>query len=233
MKNTPKRTLSQSDLKTLPASELRWLASHKCEHRHSYLEHIRCYKGKEGEPNIYYFDLETTAHRGYFWGRSYETDIIEITEYGKILSYAGKWNKDKIFCLGWIDFRKKEEAVIRQLWKDFDKADFIVAHNARKYDIRWAKTRFEFYGLPQPSPYKVLDTLLIAKKHLNLPSYSLNAIADYFGIGHKKEHEGWALWKKCIAGDKDAWRRMKDYNSQDVNLLAKVYARLAPFEKPI
>ena len=45
------------------------------------------------------------------------------------------------------------------------------------------------------------------------------------------EHEGHELWVKCMNGDKDAWKRMEDYNIQDVVLLEQLYNKLLPWIK--
>lgn len=176
-------------------------------------------------------DLETTAHRGFFWGRSFETNIIRTTEYGKILSYAANWLGEKIIVRGWDDFKKdKERSLVKELRELFDKADYICGHNLKSFDNKWVNSRMLYYGLPIPSPYKVLDTKIIAKRYLNIPSYKLNDIAHYFGLGKKLDHEGFILWEKCIAGNKKAWRRMKSYNKIDNELLEKVYLKLRKFD---
>lgn len=230
-----KNTLKQGDLQYLPASDLRWLAKHYCKHTKPLLAHPACFKGQtDTPPRILLFDLETTANSGFYWGKNWETSIIQNTSYGQILSYAARWLGEKTFVRGWCDFRRnKELGLVKELWQLLDEADYVVAHNGRSFDIKWCNTRFSFYKMSPPSPYKIIDTKLEAKKYLYLPSNSLNNIADYFGLGCKVEHEGFPLWRKCIKGDPKAWVRMLKYNKNDVDLLAKVYAKLAPFGKKI
>lgn len=179
------------------------------------------------QPQILIFDIENTTHVGEFWGRDYEVSIVKIDDYGQILCYSAKWLGKKAFVRGWID-TKNEKNLVKEIRELFDKADIIIAHNGKNHDIKWCNSRFLHYGLSLPSPYKVLDTKIEAKKHLNLPSYRLNSIADYFGLGHKIEHEGYSLWEKCVLGDKAAWKRMKSYNKRDVDLLERVYLELRP-----
>lgn len=110
-----------------------------------------------------------------------------------------------------------------------DKAQIIVAHNGKDFDIKIANARFAVLGFTPPSPYKVVDTKTEAKKYLRLPSNKLNDLCDYFGIGRKVEHEGFPLWTKCMSGDSAAWRRMLKYNKQDVVLLEQLYLKLRPW----
>lgn len=219
-----------SPLKGLKTKEIRYLSEHKCAHRHTYLEHFKCYERDfklTRTQKVLFFDLETTAHDGFYWGKNWETNIIENVEYGKILCYAAKWNDKPTFVRGWVDFKSNEEKeLVKELWKLLDEADVVVAHNGKSFDIKWCNTKFTQYRLPKPSSYKVVDTKCLAKKVLYLPSYSLNNIADYYGLGRKVEHEGFSLWKKCISGDREAWKRMKHYNKVDVDLLERVYLKL-------
>ena len=155
---------------------------------------------------------------------------MEQIKYGKILSYAAKWLGKKTFVRGWIDFkRNKEFQLVKELWNLLNEADIVIGQNHRSFDIKWCNTAFVRYGLPPPSPYKTIDTKVEAKKFFYLPSYALNNMADYFGVGRKIEHEGFSLWLKCIKGDKKAWGRMKRYNAQDVKLTEKIYLKLMPF----
>ena len=39
------------------------------------------------------------------------------------------------------------------------------------------------------------------------------------------------MWRKCLEGDEQAWKRMIRYCKQDVNLLEKVYKELLPWMK--
>ncbi len=184
---------------------------------------------------ILFLDLETMAGEGYFWNPKWETNIIEIIEYMNIISFSAKWLDGKHITKGLPDYKgykansRDDKKLVQELWKLMDEADIIVAQNGKKYDFKVANVRFLYHGLTPPSPYRVVDPKVEAKKYLYLPSYSLNDICDYFGIGHKVEHEGWKLWKKCYAADKKAWARMLKYNRFDVILMHELYLKLLPF----
>jgi hypothetical protein len=49
------------------------------------------------------------------------------------------------------------------------------------------------------------------------------------GLGKKREHEGFALWLKCEAGDAKAWKAMRQYNIQDVRLTEKLFEEYRPW----
>jgi len=188
------------------------------------------------EPRILTIDIENTPLIGYSW-KKWDTNLIEIIDQSKILSYSVKWLKGKQTTKGLPDYKgyKKgsldDEALIRDVYDFIDEADIIVGQNSINFDMKKLNARFLHYGLPPPSPYKQVDTLREARKLMNLPSYKLDELGDYLGLGNKLKHEGFALWTKCMTGDEKAWKKMLRYNAQDVRLTEKLYLRLRPYMK--
>lgn len=189
------------------------------------------------EGKILLIDLETTPIEAYTWGPKWETNLIEVIEQSKVLSYSAKWLNGKHWTKGWPDYKgyKKgllnDKAIVHDIWGLLNQADVVVTQNGKSFDIRVLNTRFLKHKLSPPSPYKVIDPKVEAKRYLRLPSNSLDDICDYFGIGRKIEHEGFGLWLKCMAGDKNAWKRMLRYNRHDVVLMEQVYLLLRPYMK--
>jgi hypothetical protein len=54
-------------------------------------------------------------------------------------------------------------------------------------------------------------------------------MCKYFGIAGKVQHDGFSLWKRCIAGNKTAWATMKRYNKNDTGITEELYLKLRPF----
>jgi predicted RNA-binding Zn-ribbon protein involved in translation (DUF1610 family) len=83
-----------------------------------------------------------------------------------------------------------------------------------------------------PSPFKIIDTLITAKKEFRLFSNKLQYIADVLGCSAKKKHEkfpGFDLWLQCLKQNDEAWAEMGEYNIQDVTTLEEVYLKMRPF----
>lgn len=170
------------------------------------------------------FDIETSPNEGLSWGK-YDQNILKITKHWEILSVAYKWlGETAIHCIARPDYKDKtEESLVKDLWKLFDEADVILAHNGDAFDIKKSKTKFLKYGLKPPTPYKTLDTKKIAKSQFGFISNSLNDLGDFLGLGSKHETGGLSLWLDCMKGDRKAWKKMVEYNKQDVTLLEKIY----------
>jgi len=188
------------------------------------------------QPRVLFFDIETMAKKAYVWG-DFEQNIIDTAEEWFMLSYAYKWKEDttvKVRALPDYPTTYKanshdDSALVNELWKLFNEADIIIAHNGRQFDIKKSNARFIKHGLRPPSPYKIVDTKEVAKRYFRFDSNRLDALADYFGIGRKIQTGGFQLWLDCQAGIKSAWAKMKKYNIHDIFLLEKVYYRMLPY----
>lgn len=180
-------------------------------------------------------DLEVSPNFGAFYDR-YETTPIHIDRYQWIMCAAWKWlDEDKVYIYAQPDFSdwKKDKfsdlGIVKKLHKAMSEADIVVAHNAKKFDLRKANTRFVLNDLDSPRPFKVIDTLQIARRHFGFIGNSLNDLCIQLGIGKKKEKTHSDLWQACMNGDKSAWKHMKEYNKHDIILLEGIYKRLYRF----
>jgi hypothetical protein len=190
------------------------------------------------EPKILLFDIENSPNTAYIWGLWQETTSSEMVEMPWfMLCWAAKWlGEKKIYSSALVDFPKNykknsedDKMILQTLWNLLDEADIVIAHNGKSFDVRKANARFVMNRMPPPSPYKVVDTLLEARKYFFFTSNKLNDLGKYLGCGEKVETGGFKLWKQCMAGDLKAWERMVRYCKNDVVLLEKIYLKLRPY----
>jgi hypothetical protein len=153
-----------------------------------------------------------------------------------MLCWCAKWlGQDTIYHSALPDFdlygedAVDDRGVVYELWDLLDEADVVVAHNAVKFDIKKINTRFLIHDLSPPSPYRVVDTLRIARQHFAFMSNKLNDLGETLKIGNKQDTGGFQLWKDCLAGDPVAWKKMVSYCKQDIRLLENVYHTLLPY----
>lgn len=183
-------------------------------------------------PRILLFDIETAPILAYVW-KCYKENIMpsQIVKNTTILCYSAKWlGNDMIY----VDSREKDKSdkrICQTLWDLIDQADVVVAHNGAAFDNKTMNTKWVEYNMPPPSPFKTVDTLMIAKKQFRFNINKLDHIARALGIGRKTPHEGFELWLKCMANDKKAWTTMREYNINDVLLLEQVYLKLRAWDK--
>lgn len=175
---------------------------------------------------ILIFDIETTPIVAYVWGL-WEQDVIRVKEDWRILSFSYKWLGEKE--IHFVRAQHDDKSACRQLHKLFDQADIIVAHNGNRFDVPKVQARFLVHGLPPPTPFKAVDTKLVARKHFGFNSNKLDTLGEVLGEGRKYQHEGFDLWLGCMAGNEKSWRTMEKYNKRDVLLLERLYLRMMPY----
>lgn len=190
------------------------------------------------QPKILLLDIENTPELGYSFGTR-EVDILEVKEHSYILCIAYQWygidKSVRVLALpdykGYKNGADCEEKLVRDAWKLLDSADIVVAQNGDSFDIKKLNSRFAFYRINPPQPYRTIDTLKGLRSRFGLPSNKLDEACKYFGLGGKLPHTGKHLWFGCMSGDRKAWKLMKQYNKRDVDLLRELYELLRPWMK--
>jgi hypothetical protein len=121
--------------------------------------------------------------------------------------------------------------LIRFVLRLMEKADIVLGHNAGNFDNKRMNTDIVKHKLTPPPPFKVVDTLRIARKYFGFNQNSLKALAEFLGLPHKLETGGYPLWKACMAGDRKAWAKMSRYCYGDIVTAEAVYLRLRPWDQ--
>lgn len=179
---------------------------------------------------ILLLDIETAPHQVYVWGMwDQNVQIDRLIEHGRTLCWAAKWYEDDTVYFD-TEVRGRRR-MIRRIHKLMNEADIVVTYNGLKFDIPTLNNEFIKYGLDPIRPNKHIDLLRTAKSQFRLASNKLSFIAEYLNLGSKVQHKGFKLWTGCLAGNRDDWEMMVDYNIGDVELLEKVYTRLRPWVK--
>lgn len=184
---------------------------------------------------ILVLDIETSPLKAYVWKRWKENIALDqtISEWFMIC-WSAKWLDDDVVfgeCLTPEEIKNEDDSRITSiLWSLLDECNVVIAHNGKRFDIPKINSRFVLNGLPPTSPYKIVDTLEIAKKQFGFSSNKLDALATYFGIENKDKTD-FNLWKRCLDGEQEALDYMLKYNKKDVAILNDVYLKLRPWDK--
>jgi len=185
-------------------------------------------------PVVCYLDIECSPTKSYIWRRWKENiNQSQILSESFFLTSSWAFNDRKVESMRLTPneaVNEDDEALIACLWGVLDNSNVVVGHNLRRFDIKKINARFAYYGFKPPSPYKIIDTLEIAKSRFAFPSNKLNDLCEYLGIGEKLPHDGFDLWKRCCAGSVDALEHMEKYNKVDVELTRELYKRLRGYD---
>jgi len=186
-------------------------------------------------PKVLLFDIETAPLSAYVFQKSiWRANITEeqvISEWF-MLTWSAKWLYDgnvmTARLTGKEAIQEDDSRITKDFWKLLDECDIAIAHNGDGFDIPNMNTRFIVNNLPPPSPYKTIDTLLVARQQFGFTHNNLNALARIFGFEAKKDTDI-ELWKRCVRGEEKALTYMQEYNIGDTILLENVYLKLRPW----
>lgn len=179
---------------------------------------------------ILFHDIETSHSINATFGQwNQNISAKQLLAPNVLISHSWAWGDGEI--TGSIlkpkeALRRDDSRIVLEAWKLLDECDIYVAHNGKNFDVRKLNGYFLSHGLPPPSPYKVVDTLKIAKRMFNLPFLSLEYLCRVLGVVAKIDNTGHPLWLACMAGDKEALDTMLEYNIGDIDCLREVYKRL-------
>ena len=174
-------------------------------------------------------DIETRPNLAYVWGLwEQNVGLNQIEDVCSVICWAAKWYGDKKVLFA-SDHHDGHEAMVLGVYELMCEADAIVTFNGRSFDIPHLHREFLLAGFGPPAPHKDIDLYLTAKRRFRFESNKLEHVATQLGLGAKAQTGGFELWKRCMAGDEQAWDTMRRYNRQDVRLTEKLYERLLPW----
>ena len=216
-------------IRRMKKSDLIWLAENKCKaHHHSFLEHYPCLLRERPvespfHERIGFLDLECTGLKAN-WDFILSYCLKELD--GPILGRHVTRKEISSYC-----FDKK---LTEELLADIRKFDRITTYYGQRFDIPFAKSRAEKWGLDFPA-YRDLwqtDVYFIAKANLLLHSTRLEHVCNLLGIpakGHKLEPE---IWQKAQAGHEESLDWIHTHCMEDVTSLEAVWKRLQKYTVP-
>ena len=186
-----------------------------------------------GFPKILLFDVETSFYHFVGWG-TYKQYIqhYQITEHQYIISWAAKWlyddNVQSDVVTSEESKNRDDKRILKSIWKLLDEADIVIGHNGDRFDIRKLRWRFISEDMQPPSPFRIIDTLKIARREFFAPSYKQDFLTKYFQLQNKLE-TNFQLWQDCEAGDPEKLEEMVEYNRHDVMGLEQLYLKIRPY----
>ena len=178
---------------------------------------------------ILFFDLETTPNLVWTWGLfNQNISIGQVVKPTEILCFGARWMGSKKVIFKSVHHDGKD-AMLAELHKLMDEADYISGWNSKGFDHKLINGAFILNKMLPPSPVKDLDLLATSRANFRFTSQKLDWVAKSLEIGEKVKHAGFEMWVKCMADDPKAWREMKKYQIQDVNILIDIYEEFKPW----
>lgn len=192
---------------------------------------------KKKGPRILVLDIETKYMLLEGWGLFNQNfSVDQIAEDWSILSYSAKWyDEERVFYSDVTE--KTEDDLLQELHDLLNEADFVIAHNGRRFDLKKIRARMVTRGFKPYSPVRVIDTLEIAKKEFAFTSNKLLYLTRLLCKKNQKSSHakfgGHSLWKEFVKGNPEAIQEMREYNIIDVVSLQELYDILAPWSSTL
>lgn len=208
--------------------------------KHKGIENKPCVGSVSGlhKPKILTVDIETAPLSAAVWSMwKNNVGVNQIQRDWFMLSFCAKWygNDDIIY----MDQRHAKDVeddfpLLEALYGVLDDCDILVGQNVASFDNKKINTRLILNGLPKPSPYRIIDTLDIAKRIFGFPSNKLEYLTKVLTPNTiKSKHNkfpGYELWAECLEGNIEAFEEMEEYNIQDVISTEELFTVLAPWD---
>jgi len=177
-------------------------------------------------------DIENSPHLVYtynLWGNNMYIAPDMVVERSRILCFAAKWIGEGTEPMFFSEYHNGRPNMLSEFWNLLNEADALVHFNGNRFDETKINKELLVQGYDPPSPFKHIDLYTVVKKNFDFAYKRLDQVAAELGLGRKVKHSGISLWKRCLAGDPEAWEKMREYNVQDVVLNEELFDVLKPW----
>ena len=181
-------------------------------------------------PRILSIDIERAPAVAEVWGLwNQNIGIHQLREKSRMVSYAAVFDdaRDKpVFRSEYHDGRARMLNDLYGLLDGF--TGLLVTYNGKRFDLKHIYTELRANDIARPSEaYRHTDLLLYERKVFKNESNKLDYVANDLKIGKKLDYgeSHSELLRGCEAGNKDALKRLRDYNIQDSILNLDLYRR--------
>jgi uncharacterized protein YprB with RNaseH-like and TPR domain len=180
---------------------------------------------------ILFLDIETSPNLAYVWGLwQQNVSINQMVNSTEVICFGARWYGQRKVHFSSVHHDGKA-GMLKAIHELLDEADAVVGWNSAGFDMKHLRREFVENDMLPPSPSKDIDLMKVARNQFKFPSNKLDYVSQKLGVGKKVKHSGFDLWVNCMAGDDKAWREMKKYQIQDVNLLVDLYEKFLPWIK--
>jgi hypothetical protein len=178
---------------------------------------------------ILIIDIETRPSLAYVWSLwDQHVGLDQLVQSGESICWAAKWLGESKVEFRSV-FHDGKDVMLKRIWELLNEADMVVHFNGRRFDVPHLNTLFLEAGMTPPAPFQQVDLMETVKHKFYLISNKLQYCLTRFNIGEKVKHEGFPLWKRCMANDAKAWAKMRVYNIGDVRETEKLYQKILPW----
>ena len=158
-------------------------------------------------------------------------------DFGFLLCIGYKWHGEKkthVISIADAPTFKKDHTddkwILQEFRKVVEQADMCVFHYGSRFDYPFLQARCLFHHLPPLPQIPAIDTWRIARYELRLSSNRLASLTNLLDIEEKTPLKG-RVWVRAQAGHLKDIKYIVEHCVRDVEVLEKVYDRIAPLRR--
>jgi uncharacterized protein YprB with RNaseH-like and TPR domain len=207
----------------LPIKKLKYLASHRCKHRHTYAEHYSCYLRENPENlRIGFLDIETSNLKANFGIVFCYCILDDLTD--EIVSRVVTKKELK---------KSLDKYVVAQCIKDLHLFDTVVTYYGSRFDLPFLRTRAKWWGLKFPifGTIRHKDIYYVVKNKFCLNSNRLETACRAIIGSTEKNKVDATHWIRALQGNNKSLSYILDHNERDVRDLKRIYHAVMPYVK--
>jgi hypothetical protein len=180
------------------------------------------------KPKIVFLDIETRPATVYSWGMHEQNHTIDqIIDPGGTICFGAAWlHTSKVEF--YSDWEHGHQQMIGQAHRLFTEADAVCTFNGDRFDIPKLKGEMLLNGFPPPPPLTSIDVYKTIRK-MGFLSGKLGFVSPLLGLAGKEKHDGFAMWKGVMSGERKHQRMMRKYCIGDVRELKELYLKIRPY----
>lgn len=123
-----------------------------------------------------------------------------------------------------------DSKLVAALVAELSTATVLIAHNGVRFDIPFLNSRALRWGLPTLDAKRVIDPVLLARKHMKNASNKLENLSLHLGTKHRKSPVDGRVWQSAMYDHStEAMDEVVAHCIADVYVLEEVTEALKPF----
>lgn len=217
--------LSQNKLSKLTKKEILKLASLRCKHNHTLLEHPSCIpeSGIDIPELVGYLDIETVGLNANW---DYIISVYIADNNGNI--WGRTLTREEV-----LDFKILDKYLMKETCTELKKYDKIVVYwgKDRRHDIPFLRTRASLHGyeFPPHGSIVLVDLYDVVRSKLRLHRYRLQNVCKLYDIPAKEHPLDEIIWQRAKLGDKKALKYIDLHCKEDVISLRELDKKIRHF----
>lgn len=139
----------------------------------------------------------------------------EVLSWPRTICAAWRWYGQKRIHFA-AEWENGHRDFLERVWAVYDAAEIVQGHNIDSFDTKKLKWEWVKEGIRDPSPFKSVDTLKVARREWGAESNTLDSLCKELGMEGKSGKYDPLVAEAAVNGDARSQGEVKAYNKGDI-----------------